>query len=127
MRQTYDAYDDQGHPQRPIRPEYVAATLSKLASADAVFTADTGMSTVWAARYLKPTKERRLIGSFSHGSMANALPQATGAQLLYPTRQVIAMCGDGGFAMLMGCLCTLLQYDVPLKILISNNAQLDLV
>ena len=88
---------------------------------------DTGMPTVWAARYIKPTKERRIIGSFNHGSMANALPQAIGAQLLYPNRQVIAMSGDGGFAMLMGGLLTVLQYDLPLKILIFNNSQLDLV
>jgi len=85
------------------------------------------MPTVWAARYIKPTKERRIIGSFNHGSMANALPQAIGAQLLYPNRQVIAMSGDGGFAMLMGGLLTVLQYDLPLKILIFNNSQLDLV
>jgi len=85
------------------------------------------MPTVWAARYIKPTKEHRIIGSFNHGSMANALPQAIGAQLLYPNRQVIAMSGDGGFAMLMGGLLTVLQYDLPLKILIFNNSQLDLV
>src|SRR5260221_556652 len=127
MRRNFNVYVNQGHQRRPIRPEYVAATLSELASADAVFTADTGMATVWAARYLKPTKERRLIGSFNHGSMANALPQATGAQLLYPQRQVIALCGDGGFAMLMGGLLTVLQYDLPVKILIFNNSQLDLV
>ncbi len=127
MRQKYDVYVKQGHQRRPIHPEYVAATLSELASDDAVFTADTGMPTVWAARYLKPTKERRLIGSFNHGSMANALPQATGAQLLYPNRQIIALCGDGGFAMLMGGLLTVLQYDLPVKILIFNNSQLDLV
>jgi len=127
IRHKFDVYVKQGHQRRPIRPEYVAATLSELASADAVFTADTGMATVWAARYLKPTKERRLIGSFNHGSMANALPQAIGAQLLYPHRQVIALCGDGGFAMLMGGLLTVLQYDLPLKILIFNNSQLDLV
>ena len=127
MRQTFDVYVNQGHQRRPIHPEYVAATLSELASDDAVFTADTGMPTVWAARYIKPTKERRIIGSFNHGSMANALPQAIGAQLLYPNRQVISLSGDGGFAMLMGGLLTVLQYDLPLKILIFNNSQLDLV
>jgi pyruvate dehydrogenase (quinone) len=122
-----DVYVNQEHERRPIHPEYVAATLSELASDDAVFTADTGMPTVWAARYIKPTKERRIIGSFNHGSMANALPQAIGAQLLYPNRQVISMSGDGGFALLMGGLLTVLQYDLPLKILIFNNSQLDLV
>ena len=127
MRRTFDVYVNQKHERRPIHPEYVAATLSELASDDAVFTADTGMPTVWAARYIKAMKERRLIGSFNHGSMANALPQAIGAQLLYPNRQVIALCGDGGFAMLMGGLLTVLQYDLPLKMLIFNNSQLDLV
>ncbi len=127
MRRNFDVYVNQKHERRPIHPEYVAATLSELASDDAVFTADTGMPTVWAARYIKPTKERRIIGSFNHGSMANALPQAIGAQLLYPNRQVISMSGDGGFAMLMGGLLTVLQYDLPLKILIFNNSQLDLV
>jgi pyruvate dehydrogenase (quinone) len=127
MRRTFDVYVNQKHQRRPIRPEYVTALLSDLASDDAVFTADTGMPTVWAARYLKATKERRLIGSFNHGSMANALPQAIGAQFLSPNRQVISLSGDGGFAMLMGGLLTVLQYDLPLKILIFNNSQLDLV
>jgi pyruvate dehydrogenase (quinone) len=127
MRQTFDVYAHDGQQRRPTHPEMVAAALSELASADAVFTADTGTPTVWAARYIKPMKERRLIGSFNYGSMANALPQAVGAQLCYPGRQTIALCGDGGFAMLMGGLLTVSQYDLPIKILIFNNSQLDFV
>jgi pyruvate dehydrogenase (quinone) len=127
MRQTFDVYAHDGHQRRPTHPEMVAAALSELASADAIFTADTGTPTVWAARYIKPMKERRLIGSFNYGSMANALPQAVGAQLCYPGRQTIALCGDGGFAMLMGGLLTVSQYDLPIKILIFNNSQLDFV
>jgi pyruvate dehydrogenase (quinone) len=85
------------------------------------------MCTVWAARYLDATRERRIIGSFNHGSMANALPQAIGAQLLCPDRQVIALCGDGGFSMLMGDVLTLLQYELPIKLLIFNNHALGMV
>ena len=127
VRQKFDVYAHDGHQRRPTHPELVAATLSELASADAIFTADTGTPTVWAARYIKPMKERRIIGSFNHGSMANALPQAVGAQLRYPGRQTIALCGDGGFAMLMGSLLTVSQYGLPVKILIFNNSQLDFV
>ena len=99
-----------------MHPEPVAAALNELATDDAIFTADTGMCNVWSSRYIGATKNRRLIGSFTHGSMANALPQAIGAQLCYPGRQVIAMSGDGGLAMLMGDLLTLAQYDLPIKI-----------
>ncbi len=114
-------------PRRPIHPEYVAATINELANEDAIFTVDTGMSTVWAARYLQATPNRRMIGSFNHGSMANALPQAIGAQLLYPGRQILSLSGDGGFAMLMGDFLTLLQYDLPVKIVIFNNSALGMV
>jgi hypothetical protein len=88
--------------RRPMHPEHVAATLDELASNDAIITADTGMCNVWSSHYIRPTKDRRLIGSFNHGSMANALPQAIGAQCAFPGRQVISMSGDGGLAMLMG-------------------------
>lgn len=126
-REKFDAYVHHGHKTQPIHPEYLTAALSDLAADNTIFTADTGMCTVWAARYLRPTQNRRLIGSFTHGSMANALPQAIGAQLLYPDRPVIALCGDGGFAMLLGSLLTVLQYNLPLKMLVYNNSQLDLV
>jgi pyruvate dehydrogenase (quinone) len=111
----------------PMHPEPVAAALSEIAADDAIFTADTGMCNVWSSRYIRATKDRRLIGSFTHGSMANALPQAIGAQLCYPGRQVIAIAGDGGLAMLMGDLLTLTQYDLPIKIVVFNNSALAMV
>src|ERR1700688_276891 len=111
----------------PMHPQPVAAALSEIAAADAIFTADTGMCNVWSGRYIRSTKDRRLIGSFTHGSMANALPQAIGAQLCYPGRQVIAMAGDGGLAMLMGDLLTLTQYDLPIKVVVFNNSALSMV
>lgn len=111
----------------PMHPEPVAAALSELAADDAIFTADTGMCNVWSGRYIKATKGRRLLGSFSHGSMANALPQAIGAQFAYPGRQVIAMCGDGGFAMAMADILTLIQYDIPVKVLVFDNSALGMV
>ncbi len=122
-----NVYVDHVGKRRPIHPEPVAATLSQLAAKDAIFTADTGMCNVWSSRYLQPAKHRRLIGSFTHGSMANALPQAIGAQLCYPDRQVISMSGDGGFAMLMGDLLTVTQYDLPIKIVVFDNGALGMI
>jgi pyruvate dehydrogenase (quinone) len=113
--------------RRPIHPGYVAALLDELAGPDTVFTADTGMSCVWAARYLAASQERRLLGSFVHGSMANALPQAIGAQVACPGRQVIAFAGDGGFAMAMGELLTLGQHDLPVKLILFDNSTLGMV
>lgn len=111
----------------PIHPEFVAAVLDEEAASDAVFTVDTGMCNVWAARYLTPNGRRRVIGSFTHGSMANALPQAIGAQFLDRKRQVVSMSGDGGFTMLMGDFLTLVQYDLPVKIVLFNNSSLGMV
>ncbi|NEB78452.1 pyruvate dehydrogenase [Streptomyces sp. SID14478] len=111
----------------PIHPEYVASVLDELASEDAVFTVDTGMCNVWAARYISPNGRRRVIGSFSHGSMANALPMAIGAQFVDRERQVISMSGDGGFSMLMGDFLTLVQYDLPVKVVLFNNSALGMV
>ncbi|MFF3246970.1 pyruvate dehydrogenase [Streptomyces sp. NPDC002870] len=111
----------------PIHPEYVASVLDELADEDAVFTVDTGMCNVWAARYISPNGRRRIIGSFSHGSMANALPQAIGAQFIDRGRQVVSMSGDGGFTMLMGDFLTLVQYDLPVKIVLFNNSSLSMV
>ncbi|MEU6934269.1 pyruvate dehydrogenase [Streptomyces sp. NPDC046385] len=111
----------------PIHPEYVASVLDELADDDAVFTVDTGMCNVWAARYVSPNGRRRIIGSFSHGSMANALPQAIGAQFTDRNRQVISMSGDGGFSMLMGDFLTLVQYDLPVKVIVFNNSSLGMV
>lgn len=111
----------------PIHPEYVADVLDELAADDAVFTVDTGMCNVWAARYLIPNGRRRIIGSFSHGSMANALPQAIGAAMHDRGRQVVSMSGDGGFTMQMGDFLTLLQYDLPVKVVLFNNSSLGMV
>ncbi|MEU0435843.1 pyruvate dehydrogenase [Streptomyces sp. NPDC006290] len=111
----------------PIHPEYVASVLDELADDDAVFTVDTGMCNVWAARYISPNGSRRVIGSFSHGSMANALPMAIGAQFTDRRRQVVSMSGDGGFSMLMGDFLTLVQYDLPVKVVLFNNSSLGMV
>jgi pyruvate dehydrogenase (quinone) len=111
----------------PIHPEYVASVLDELADDDAVFTVDTGMCNVWAARYISPNGRRRVIGSFSHGSMANALPMAIGAQFTDRGRQVVSMSGDGGFSMLMGDFLTLVQYDLPVKVVLFNNSSLGMV
>ncbi|MDU0371015.1 ubiquinone-dependent pyruvate dehydrogenase [Hymenobacter endophyticus] len=110
-----------------MHPQYVARLLNEQAAEDAIFTCDVGTPTIWAARYLRMNGQRRLIGSFNHGSMANAMPQALGAQLACPGRQVIALAGDGGFAMLMGELLTLKQLKTPAKIVIFNNASLSFV
>ncbi|MEV6727915.1 MULTISPECIES: pyruvate dehydrogenase [unclassified Streptomyces] len=121
------AYTRKVEKHTPIHPEYVASVLDELADDDAVFTVDTGMCNVWAARYLSPNGKRRIIGSFSHGSMANALPQAIGAQFTDRGRQVVSMSGDGGFSMLMGDFLTLVQYDLPVKVVLFNNSSLGMV
>ena len=117
-----------GHPGRkPIHPQYLARMLDEVAAEDAVFTFDVGTPTVWAARYLTINGRRRLVGSFWHGSMANALPQANGAQAAFPGRQVVSLSGDGGFAMLMGDYITLTQAGLPVKVVIVNNGTLGFV
>jgi len=113
--------------KKPIHPQYVARVLDRLAAEDAIFTCDVGTPTIWAARYLTMNGKRRLVGSFTHGSMANALPQAIGAQASYPGRQVITMSGDGGFAMLMGDVLTLRQHKLPIKIIVFKNDSLAFV
>ena len=120
-------YVDHVAKQHPVHPEYVAATLDRLADPDAIFTLDTGMTTVWGARYLHGSGERQILGSFKHGSMANALPQAIGAQCAEPDRQVISMSGDGGLTMLLGDLITLAQEDLPIKVIVFNNGVLGMV
>src|ERR1700681_2117382 len=102
----------------PIHPQYLTRMLSDAASEDAIFTCDVGTPSIWAARYLKMNGKRRLLGSFNHGSMANAMPQAIGAQTAYPGRQVISLSGDGGFSMLMGDLLSLRQLKAPVKIVV---------
>lgn len=113
--------------ENAIQPEYTAYLLDELATKDAIFTVDTGMCCVWGARYITGTGERKMLGSFNHGSMANAMPQAIGAQMAYPKRQIIAMCGDGGISMLLGDLATIKQYNLPVKIIIFNNRTLGMV
>jgi pyruvate dehydrogenase (quinone) len=113
--------------RKPIHPQYLARLLSEAAADDAVFTADVGTPTIWAARYLAMNGRRRLVGSWVHGSMANALAHAIGAQAAQPGRQVISMSGDGGFTMLMGDLITLTQMKLPVKIVIFNNGVLGFV
>lgn len=110
-----------------ISPEYVMSLVNKLASSDAIFTVDTGMTCVWGARYLRGNGKRKMLGSFNHGSMANAMPQAIGASLAYPDRQVVALCGDGGISMLLGELATIVQYKLPIKLVIFNNRALGMV
>ncbi|WP_007513863.1 ubiquinone-dependent pyruvate dehydrogenase [Pseudofrankia saprophytica] len=116
-----------GRDGTPLHPQYTAATVDRLATADAVFTADVGTPSIWAARYLHMNGTRRLIGSFNHGSMANALPQAIGAQAAEPGRQVIALSGDGGLAMLLGELITLRQQRLPVKVVVFTNGALSFV
>ena len=117
-----------GEPGRtPIHPQYVAKLVSDLASDTAIVTCDVGTPTVWAARYLRMNGKRRLLGSFVHGSMANALPQAIGAQAALPDRQVISLSGDGGIAMLLGDLLTLRQLGLPVKVVVFNNSTLGFV
>lgn len=115
------------HSGKPIHPQYVARALNQLAAEDAIFSCDVGTPTIWAARYLTMNGKRRILGSFMHGSMANALPQAIGAQASYPGRQVISMSGDGGFAMLMGDLLTLRQHNLPVKLIVFKNDSLAFV
>ncbi|MBA4331073.1 MAG: ubiquinone-dependent pyruvate dehydrogenase [Brevundimonas mediterranea] len=122
--------DDLARPSakgRPIHPQYLAEVVSRLASDDAIFTADVGTPTVWAARYLKMNGRRRLLGSFNHGSMANAMLQGIGAQAAAPGRQVISLSGDGGFTMMMGDFISLSQLDLPLKVIVFNNGSLGFV
>lgn len=112
---------------KPVHPQHLMRLVSELAAEDAVFTADVGTPTVWAARYLKMNGRRRLLGSFNHGSMANAMLQALGAQAAQPHRQVISLSGDGGFTMMMGDMLTAVQQKLPIKIILFNNGSLGFV
>jgi pyruvate dehydrogenase (quinone) len=113
--------------KRLIHPQQIAKAISDLAAQDAVFTCDVGLPTVWAARYLAMNGKRRLIGSFWHGSMANAMAQAIGAQAACPGRQVVSLSGDGGFTMLMGDFISLTQLKLPVKVVVFNNGTLGFV
>ncbi len=126
-RQGLDELATDGGGRTPIHPQYLARVLDELAAKDAIFSCDVGTPTIWAARYLTMNGKRRLLGSFTHGSMANALPQAIGAQVSHPGRQVISLSGDGGLAMLLGDLLTLRQLQVPVKLIVFKNDSLAFV
>jgi len=129
-RRTRTKLDELATPSRskaPIHPQYLARLVDQTASDDAVFIPDVGSPVVWAARYLTMNGRRRLIGSFAHGSMANALSQAVGAQVAHPGRQIVALAGDGGLTMLLGELVTLIQNRLPVKLVVFNNSSLNFV
>ncbi|MDO4916820.1 MAG: pyruvate dehydrogenase [Rothia sp. (in: high G+C Gram-positive bacteria)] len=127
MTKVVGAYTKKPSKNGPIHPEYAMSVLDELASDDAIFTADTGMCNVWTARYITPNGKRELLGSFLHGSMANAMPQAIGAQVSQPNRQVISVSGDGGLSMLLGDLLTAKMYNLPLTVVVFNNSTLGMV
>ena len=127
MHAPVGAYTRNVEKMRPIHPEYAAHLLNETAAKDAIVTADTGMCNVWTARYIDPLGTRRIIGSLLHGSMANALPMALGAQVAYPDRQVVSVSGDGGLSMLLGELITAKMYDLPVKVVVFNNSTLGMV
>lgn len=127
MNKAVGAYTRKADKIVPIHPEYAASLLDEIAADDAVFTADTGMCNVWTARYINPLGTRRLIGSYLHGSMANALPQAIGVQAAYPDRQVISVSGDGGLSMLLGELITAAAHKLPINVVVFNNSTLGMV
>jgi pyruvate dehydrogenase (quinone) len=140
-REHQQRYVDPGYDRRPagllrrkidnpdarVRPELLAAMVDRYAAGDAVFTTDTGMSTVWLSRFVRMTGTRRLIGSYNLGSMANAMPQALGAAALDRSRQVVAFCGDGGLSMLLGDLITAVSHDLPVKLVVFDNGRLGMV
>ena len=127
LTHVVNSYTKRASRLKPIHPEYVASLLDEFADDDAVFTVDTGMCNVWAARYIEPNGKRRIFGSFRHGTMANALPQAIGASAAQPNRQVISMSGDGGLGMLMGELLTVRLHQLNTKIVVFNNSSLGMV
>jgi pyruvate dehydrogenase (quinone) len=126
-RREFDALASGKEGTSPVHPEFIVATASELASKDAVFTCDVGTPVIWLARYLQVNGKRRILGSFNHGSMANAMPQAIGAQAAYRDRQIISFSGDGGLAMLLGDLLTLNQMELPVKVVVFNNGALGFV
>jgi pyruvate dehydrogenase (quinone) len=126
-RRDLDALAESGPNSKIIHPQYVTRLVSQLAKDDAIFTCDVGTPIIWTARYLKVNGRRRIIGSFNHGSMANAMLQAMGAQAAFPKRQVISMSGDGGFTMMMGDFLTLAQAKLPVKVVVLNNGALGFI
>ena len=126
-RRVLDALAESRPHSTQIHPQYVTKVVSKLAAPDAIFTCDVGTPIAWTARYLEVNGSRRIVGSFNHGSMANAMLQAIGAQATFPGRQVISLSGDGGFTMMMGEFVTLIQMGLPVKIIVLNNGTLGFV
>jgi pyruvate dehydrogenase (quinone) len=126
-RKNLDALAESGPNSDTIHPQYVTRLVSELAADDAIFTCDVGTPIIWTARYLKVNGKRRIVGSFNHGSMANAMMHAIGAQTAHPNRQVISMSGDGGFTMMMGDFITLTQIGLPVKVIVLNNGTLGFV
>ncbi|MBJ7351502.1 MAG: ubiquinone-dependent pyruvate dehydrogenase, partial [Rhodococcus sp.] len=127
MGKTVGAYTRNAEKLVPIHPEFAASVLDDLADDDAVFTTDTGMCNVWTARYINPTGRRAFVASMLHGSMANALPHAIGAQFAHPGRQVVSISGDGGFSMMLSELLTVAMYKLPVKIVMFDNSTLGMV
>lgn len=127
VKEDLDVYVKDPGKENLIHPEYVASVINNLAAKDAIFTVDTGMCCVWGARYIHATGERKMLGSFSHGTMANAMPMSIGASLSHPEKQIIAFCGDGGISMLLGDLATIYQYKLPVKLFVFNNRSLGMV
>jgi pyruvate dehydrogenase (quinone) len=126
-RKGLDELATDGSGKKPIHPQFVVRVVDELAAEDAIFSCDVGTPTIWAARYLTMNGKRRLLGSFNHGSMANALPQAIGVQVSHPGRQVVSLSGDGGLAMLLGDLLSLRQLEAPVKIIVFKNDSLAFV
>ncbi|HTJ01615.1 MAG TPA: ubiquinone-dependent pyruvate dehydrogenase, partial [Methylovirgula sp.] len=126
-REDLDALAENGPGSKTIHPQYVTRLVSEFAADDAIFTCDVGTPIIWTARYLKMNGKRRIVGSFNHGSMANAMLQAIGAQAACPGRQVVSLSGDGGFTMMMGDFITLVQQKLPVKVIVLNNGTLGFV
>ncbi|MEH7890431.1 thiamine pyrophosphate-dependent enzyme [Elizabethkingia meningoseptica] len=127
VKENLETYVKDSGSENNIQPEFLASVICNQANDDTIFTVDTGMTCVWGARFIKATGKRKMLGSFNHGSMANAMPMAIGAALSHPERQVIAMCGDGGISMLLGDLATIHQYNLPVKVIVFNNRALGMV
>jgi pyruvate dehydrogenase (quinone) len=126
-RASLDALAESSPDATVIHPQYLTRLIDEVAAEDAIFTCDVGTPTAWAARYLRMNGTRRLLGSFNHGSMANALLQAIGAQAAFPGRQVVSLSGDGGFTMMLGDFLTLRQMGIPVKVVVFNNGTLGFV
>ena len=127
FRENLDSYAAAESDGVAIHPQYFVSRLNKLAAEDAIFTFDVGTPVIWTARHLKTNGKRRILGSYNHGSMANAMMHAIGAQNACPNRQVISLSGDGGFTMMMGEMLTLKQLNLPIKIFVFNNEELSFI